>query len=413
MKRVVITGMGVISPVGNDTDTYWKNLTNGYCGIGPITRFDTKDFKATLAAQVKDFSPEAYGIEGRTARRMDAFTQYAVAAARQAMDQSRLSGAVAPDRLGVYVGSGVGGIETLTIEAEKLLTRGPGRVSPLFVPMMIANIAAGYIAMDYNAQGPSLPVVTACATSTNAIGEAFRAIRYGYADAIIAGGSEAAVTPLAIAGFINSQALSTSDDPACASLPFDKRRAGFVMGEGAAILILEEYEHAKQRGAGIFAEICGYGNTCDAYHVTAPRPDATCAARAIALSAQEAGIGDGDVIYINAHGTGTPMNDPAETAAIKIALGEEQARRVLVSSTKSMTGHMLGAAGAAEAVAGVLSIMHKTVPPTINYREPDPECDLDYVPNQARAAEISLVLSISLGFGGHNGCIALRPAQGQ
>jgi 3-oxoacyl-[acyl-carrier-protein] synthase II len=413
MKRVVITGMGVISPVGNDTDTYWKNLTSGYCGIGRITRFDTKDYKATLAAQVKDFSPEEHGIEARTARRMDLFTQYAVAAAKQAMDQSRLSGAVAPDRLGVYVGSGVGGIETLTTEAEKLLTRGPGRVSPLFVPMMIANIAAGYIAMAYDAQGPSLPVVTACATSTNSIGEAFRAIRYGYADAIIAGGSEAAVTPLAIAGFINSQALSTAHDPACASLPFDKRRSGFVMGEGAAILILEEYEHAQQRGADIFAEICGYGNTCDAYHVTAPRPDASCAARAIALCAQEAGISDCDVVYINAHGTGTPINDPAETAAIKIALGEKRARRALVSSTKSMMGHMLGAAGAAEAVAGILSILHRTAPPTVNYREPDPECDLDYVPNQARAAEISLVLSISLGFGGHNGCIALRPAQSQ
>jgi 3-oxoacyl-[acyl-carrier-protein] synthase II len=298
-------------------------------------------------------------------------------------------------------------MHTFVAETEKLLTRGPGRVSPLYIPMMIANIAAGNIAIRLNAQGPSLPVVTACATSTNAIGEAFRAIRHGYADAILAGGSEATIEPLGVAGFISCKALAETDDPERASLPFDARRGGFVMGEGAGVVVLESLEGAKARGARIYGEIVGYGNTCDAYHITAPHPEATGGARAIAQAVAEAGGLDGQV-YINAHGTGTPLNDKLETLAIKKALGEDAARRALISSTKSMTGHMLGAAGAAELIASILAIRASTVPPTIHLEEPDPECDLDYVPNVARRAPIDIALSVSLGFGGHNGVLAVR-----
>lgn len=411
MKRVVITGMGILSPIGNDIETYWDNLKAGICGISPITRFDAAGFKARLAAEVKDFRPADFGMDVPTARRMDIYTQYAMAAAKQAAEDSGITGNVAPERLGVYVGSGIGGMHTFTGETEKLLKRGPERVSPFFIPMMIGNIAAGNIAIQYNAQGPTLPVVTACASSTNTIGEAFRAIRYGYADAIFAGGAEATVEPLAMAGFINCQALSLSEAPEEASLPFDKRRMGFVMGEGAGILVLEEYEHAMARKARIYAEVAGYGNTSDAYHITAPREDGVCAARAIRQAAEEAGITDGDSVYINAHGTGTPLNDKSETLAIKLALGEGFAyKRTLVSSTKSMMGHMLGAAGGAEAVATALALHHGVIPPTINYREPDADCDLDCVPNAARQARPTLALSTSLGFGGHNACIALRPA---
>lgn len=407
MRRVVITGLGIISPVGNNIPDYFENLCQGVCGIGPITHFDTEGYKVHLAAEVKDFNPADYGLENT--RRMDLYTQYAMAAARQAAEDSGIVGAVEPDRLGVYVGSGIGGIHTFAAETEKLLNRGPGRVSPLFIPMMIANIAAGNIAMAMDAQGPCLPVVTACATSTHTIGEAFHAIAHGYADAIFAGGSEAAVEPLAIAGFTNCQALSLSEDADAASLPFDARRKGFVIGEGAGILVLEEYEHAKARGAKVYAEICGYGNTCDAHHITAPRPDGQCASRAIQLAAQEAGLSDADSIYINAHGTGTPLNDSSETTAIKLALGEQTARKAAISSTKSMTGHMLGAAGAAEAIVCALALKEGILPPTIHYEQPDPACDLDYVPNEARKAQASLALSTSLGFGGHNACLAFRP----
>lgn len=407
MRRVVITGLGIISPVGNNIPDYFENLCQGVCGIGPITHFDTKGYKVHLAAEVKDFNPADYGLENT--RRMDLYTQYAMAAARQAAEDSGIVGAVEPDRLGVYVGSGIGGIHTFAAETEKLLNRGPSRVSPLFIPMMIANIAAGNIAMAMDAQGPCLPVVTACATSTHTIGEAFHAIAHGYADAIFAGGSEAAVEPLAIAGFTNCQALSLSEDADAASLPFDARRKGFVIGEGAGILVLEEYEHAKARGAKIYAEICGYGNTCDAHHITAPRPDGQCASRAIQLAVQEAGLSDADSIYINAHGTGTPLNDSSETTAIKLALGEQTARKAAISSTKSMTGHMLGAAGAAEAIVCALALKEGILPPTIHYEQPDPACDLDYVPNEARKAQASLALSTSLGFGGHNACLAFRP----
>lgn len=407
MRRVVITGLGIISPVGNNIPDYFENLCQGVCGIGPITHFDTEDYKVHLAAEVKDFNPADYGLENT--RRMDLYTQYAMAAAKQAAEDSGILGAIQPERLGVYVGSGIGGIHTFAAETEKLLNRGPGRVSPLFIPMMIANIAAGNIAMAMDAQGPCLPVVTACATSTHTIGEAFHAIAHGYADAIFAGGSEAAVEPLAIAGFTNCQALSLSEDANAASLPFDARRKGFVIGEGAGILVLEEYEHAKARGAKIYAEICGYGNTCDAHHITAPRPDGQCASRAIQLAAQEAGMSDADIIYINAHGTGTPLNDSSETTAIKQALGEQTAKKAAISSTKSMTGHMLGAAGAAEAIVCVLALKEGILPPTIHYEQPDPACDLDYVPNTARKAQASLALSTSLGFGGHNACLAFRP----
>lgn len=407
MNRVVITGMGVISPVGNDLNTFAESLFAGKSGIGLITRFDTAEFKTKVAAEVKDFSPEAFGLEKGEARRMDLFTQFAMAAAHQAVSQSGIVGQVAPERLGVYVGSGIGGMNTYVQETEKLLTRGPGRVSPLYIPMMISNIASGNIAIRYDAQGPSLPVVTACATSTNAIGEAFRAIRHGYADAIIAGGSEATIGPLGIAGFINCKALAETDDPERASLPFDKRRSGFVMGEGAGVVVLETYDGAKARGARILGEIVGYGNTCDAYHITAPHPEAVGAARAIEQAVREAG-GIQGLLYINAHGTGTPPNDKLETLAIKKALGEEAARKALISSTKSMTGHMLGAAGAAELIACVLALNERLVPPTIHLEEPDPECDLDYVPNAARSADIEMALSISLGFGGHNGVLAIR-----
>lgn len=408
MKRVVITGVGVITPVGNEINTFWDNLTNGVCGIGTLTRFDTTDFKVKLAGEVRGFKPADYGIDVPTARHMDLYTQFAMGAAHQAAADSGIVGTVAPERLGVYMGSGIGGMHTFVTETEKLLKRGPARVSPFFIPMMIGNMAAGTVAITYNAQGPCLPVVTACATSTHAIGEAFRAVAHGYADAIFAGGSEATIEPLAVAGFSNSQALSISENPNAASLPFDARRGGFVMGEGAGVMVLEEYEHALARGAKIYAEVVGYANTCDAYHMTAPRPDGACAARAIAEAAREGGVTADDLLYINAHGTGTPLNDSAETLAFKLALGEDLARRAAISSTKSMTGHMLGAAGAVEAIVSALTLARHVAPPTINYREPDPACDLDYIPNVCREGNFTAALSTSLGFGGHNGCLALR-----
>ena len=411
MKRVVITGMGVISPVGNSLKACWDGLRVGVCGVGPITRFDTEGFKAKLAAEVKDFNPADFGMDVPTQRRMDKFTQYAVAAAKQAVEESGIVGTVEPERLGVYVGSGIGGMSTFVEQSNRLNERGPSRVSALFIPMMISNMAAGTIAIQYNAQGPCLPTVTACATSTHAVGEAYRAIAHGYADAIVAGGTEATITPLAVAGFTTCMALSLEQDPLKASLPFDARRAGFVMGEGAGILVLEEYERAVRRGAHIYAEICGYGNTCDAYHVTAPRPDGSGGARAMELALREAALSDEDRLYINAHGTGTPLNDKSETLAIKRALGEEAARRAIISSTKSMTGHMLGAAGAVELIASAKAVEEGVVPPTIGLTEPDPECDLDYTPLTARRANLTIAVSTSLGFGGHNGAVALRPAK--
>ncbi len=414
MNRVVVTGLGVISPVGNNAADFWRSLCHGVCGIGPITRFDTADHKAKLAAEVKGFDPLSCFASLPEARRADLYTQYAMAAAKEAMEASGLAayltaGRGDPTRMGVYVGSGIGGMSTFTAETLKLHDRGPARVSPLFIPMMIGNMAAGSISIRYGLKGPTLPVVTACATSSHTIGEAFRAIKHGYADAVIAGGAEATITPLAMAGFVNCKALCEGTDPTAASLPFDARRAGFVMGEGAAMVILERYEHALSRGASILAEICGYGNTADAYHVTAPDPSADGAARAMRLAMDEAGLtpADASALYVNAHGTGTPMNDKTETAALKSVFGAA-AYDLHISSTKSMTGHMLGATGAVEAVASVLALRDGIVPPTINLTCPDPVCDLCYTPGQAVHAELRAAMSASLGFGGHNACLVFR-----
>lgn len=407
LHRVVVTGIGVVSPVGNTLEETWNNLVNGVCGIAPITLFDTTDYKAKVAGEVKNFEPRDY-MTKQEILRSDRFTQLAVAAAAQAVEESGVIGTADPARIGVYFGSGIGGINTMTKEHAKLLNKGPARVSPYCVPMMIANMAAGEIAIRYNCQGAAMPAVTACASGSNAIGEALRQIRHGYADAVITGGSDAAVNELGVAGFVNMHALSTSDDPNAASLPFDKRRGGFVIGEGATALVLEEYEHAVARGAKIYGEVCGYGSTCDAYHMTSPAPDAAGGARAMIQAMEEAGYSESDRVYVNAHGTGTPMNDSGETTAIKTALGEEKAHEILISSTKSMTGHLLGAAGAIEAAVCLKVLETGIVPPTINLEEPDPACDLNYVPNKAVEAEIDLCLSNSLGFGGHNACLAFR-----
>lgn len=407
LHRVVVTGIGVVSPVGNTLEETWNNLVNGVCGIAPIALFDTTDYKAKVAGEVKNFEPRDY-MTKQEILRSDRFTQLAVAAAAQAVEESGVIGTVDPARIGVYFGSGIGGINTMTKEHAKLLNKGPARVSPYCVPMMIANMAAGEIAIRYNCQGAAMPAVTACASGSNAIGEALRQIRHGYADAVITGGSDAAVNELGVAGFVNMHALSTSEDPNAASLPFDKRRAGFVIGEGATALVLEEYEHAVARGAKIYGEVCGYGSTCDAYHMTSPAPDAAGGARAMIQAMEEAGYSESDRVYVNAHGTGTPMNDSGETTAIKTALGEEKAHEILISSTKSMTGHLLGAAGAIEAAVCLKVLETGIVPPTINLEEPDPACDLNYVPNKAVEAEIDLCLSNSLGFGGHNACLAFR-----
>ena len=405
-RRVVITGMGIVSPVGCDLDTYRQNLLSGVCGIDRISRFDTADFKVKVAAEVKEFDPLAY-MTKMEVKQTDLFTRYAIAAASQAMGMSGLAETVDANRFGVYFGSGIGGFTTFMEEYDVLQSRGNTRVSPHFVPKMISNIAAGQIAIRFGAKGPCIPVTTACATGTNAIGEAYRAIRHGYADAVIAGGSEASINPLAIAGFQNCMALTQTDDPARASIPFDKDRSGFVIGEGAGALVMESLEHALERGAVILAEVTGYGSTCDAYHVTSPDPEGTGGGRAIRMAMEEAGYIPEDRVYINAHGTSTPLNDSTETKAIKYAMGED-AYKAVVSSTKSMTGHMLGAAGAAEAIASVIALETGMIPPTIGYENPDPACDLDVCPNTAKQADPTLALSTSLGFGGHNACIALR-----
>ena len=412
MRRVVVTGLGAVTPVGNDVETMWNSLINGISGVDVITNFDTSDLKVKIAAQVKDFDATKY-IEKKEIRKTDLYTQYAVAAAQQAVDDSGIMGTIAEDRFGVYVGAGIGGMHAFTDNVLAMDKGGARKVSPYFVPMMIANIAAGTVAIRFKAKGVCVPIVTACATGSHSIGEAFHAIKNGYADAIIAGGAEAAVTPLSIAGFSNCKALTTNPDPKTASVPFDKRRDGFVIGEGAGILILEEYEHAKARGAKIYAEICGYGNTCDAHHITAPDPEAEGPSRAIKLAFEEAQVTDSDVIYINAHGTSTPLNDKTETKAIKLALGEERAREINISSTKSMTGHMLGAAGGVEGVVAALAIKEGIIPPTIGYEVPDEECDLNYTPNKAEKKDITVAASTSLGFGGHNACIVFRKVEEQ
>ncbi len=407
MNRVVITGMGAFTSVGRSVETLFESLKAGHHGMGLITRFDTTDFKAKVAAEIRDYNPLEY-LPKAEARKMDLFTQYAMIAAAEAMGDSGLEGKVDPERFGVYVGSGIGGMDTFLSGAITLSQQGPRKISPFIIPMMISNMAAGMISIRYGAAGPTLPVVTACATSTHALGEAFRAIKHGYADAILTGGTEAAINPLAMAGFQNAMALNNTDDPDSASIPFDKRRNGFIMGEGAGILVLEEYGHAVRRGANIYAEVVGYGNTADAHHMTAPHPDGAGAIRAIKLALAEGGYEEGMAVYVNAHGTSTPLNDKAETMALKAAFGEEAARKLHISSSKSMTGHMLGAAGAVEAITSVMTLRTGIITPTVGYRVPDEDCDLDITPNQAAHAPCDFAISNSFGFGGHNGVIALK-----
>ena len=416
-RRVVITGLGIISPVGNDVPTFWNSLKEGVCGIESITDFPTDILPVKIGGRVKDFDPDRYGIDKPFMRKQDWFTIYGVAAARQAMDDAGLCAEgdgqnIDPCRLGVYVGSGIGGFNVQQREIGKFLEDQSGQwLSPLFIPTMISNMAAGNIAIRHHATGPCIDVVTACATSTNSLGEAFRAVRHGYADAIIAGGTDQCTIPIGLAAFANAKALTRAEDPKYASLPFNANRGGFVMADGAAVLILEEYEHAKARGARIYAEMVGYGSTCDAYHMTAPRPDGTTQAESISIALREAGFDPSrDEVYVNAHGTGTKLNDAAETLACKIAFGDF-AYKCHISSTKSMHGHMFGATGAAEAIATILALRDGIVPPTINLDCPDPECDLDYTPNKAVEAALTLGISNSFGFGGHNACIAFRKAE--
>ncbi len=404
-KRVVVTGMGAVTPIGTGVEKYWNALVNGTNGIDRITRFDTEGYKCTLAAEVKDFDPLEH-FEKMFVNKTDLYVLFALAAAEEAVSDSGVVGTVDGEELAVLFGSGVGGITTLCEEHDKLNARGNTRVNPQFVPKMIINIAAGQIAIKYGAHGNSMCLSTACATGTSAIGEGFRAIKDGYATAVICGGSEAAVNPLCVAGFQNLQALSASDDKDTASLPFDARRAGFVMGEGAGALVLEEYDHAVARGAKIYCEVVGYGATCDAHHITAPDAEATYTSVAV-KKALEGVEYDAAKLYANAHGTGTHLNDITETATFKKALGED-AYKISISSTKSMTGHMLGAAGAVEAITCIKAIQNGIVPPTINLKEKDPECDLDYTPNVAVKKEIDVAISTSLGFGGHNACVAFK-----
>jgi len=406
MKRVVVTGLGCITPVGNDVNTYWENIIAGKHGFAEITKFDASELKVRIAAEVKGFNPEDY-IEKGDIRKTDIYAQYALAASAQAVEESGIIGNIAPNRLGVYIGSGIGGMSTFVTETEKMLTKGPQRISPFFIPMMIANMGSALVAMKYGAMGPNLPTISACASATNAIGEAFRAIKFGYADAIITGGADACINPLALGGFTNCQALSTTNDPDNSSMPFDKRRDGFVIGEGSGVIVIEEYEHAKKRGAKIYCEICGYGNTNDAYHMTAPHPEALGATELIRLTLEESGLKADEKLYINPHGTSTPLNDKTETLAIKNVFGE-LAYKLPISSTKSMIGHMLGAAGGCEAIAAVKTIETGIIHPTVGYKEFDPDCDLDYVPGNARKADIDKAMSISLGFGGHNAAIMFK-----
>lgn len=406
-KRVVVTGLGALSPLGNDVDTSWNNAINGVSGIGPITRVDAEEYPAKVAAELKDFNVEDY-MDKKEARKMDRFTQYAVVAAKMAVEDADLNitDEIAP-RVGVWVGSGIGGLETLESQFEIFLTKGPRRVSPFFVPMMIPDMATGQISIALGAKGVNSCTVTACATGTNSIGDAFKVIQRGDADVMVTGGTEAPLTRMSFAGFSANKALSTNPDPKTASRPFDKNRDGFVMGEGAGIIVLEELEHALARGAKIYGEIVGYGSTGDAYHITAPAQDGEGGARAMQEAIKDAGIAPEEIDYINAHGTSTYYNDKYETMAIKTVFGEH-AHKLAVSSTKSMTGHLLGAAGGIEAIFSILAIKEGVIPPTINIQTPDEECDLDYVPDEARRQELNYVLSNSLGFGGHNATLIFK-----
>lgn len=406
-NRVVITGLGAITPLGNNPDDFWGNIKSGNTGIDFIKGFDTSDFKVKLAAEVKDFKPELY-IEKKEVKRMDRFCQFAIAGAAQAVENSGLNlDSIDKERFGVIVGSGIGGIGTIEKEKENLLEKGPNKVHPLFIPMIISNMAAGNIAIKFGAEGMCTNVVTACATGTNCIGEAFHAIKNGLADIMIAGGTEASITPLSVAGFTQLTALTKSDDPQRASIPFDAERSGFVMGEGAGIVIVESLEHALKRKADILAEIVGYGSTCDAYHMTSPSPDGQGAARAMKIAIEEANISKEEVSYVNAHGTSTPVNDKFETIAIKEVFGD-YAKNVPISSTKSMTGHLLGAAGAVEAIVCIKALQEGFIPPTVGYKVSDPDCDLDYVPNVGRQQNINYAMSNSLGFGGHNAVLLFK-----
>lgn len=408
MRRVVITGLGAITPIGNNVEEFWNGIKEGKCGIDKITAFDTTDFKVKLAAEVKGYNPEEY-FDRKEAKRLDKFSQYAMIAAREAWEDSGIDKEKENmERVGVILGSGIGGIETIENENRKMVEKGPDRISPMYIPMSISNMAAGNVAIEIGAKGESIAMVTACATGTHCIGESFRMIKHGYQDIVLAGGTESSITPLSIAGFSNIKALSKSEDKLRASIPFDKERNGFVMGEGAGILILEELEHAKARGAKIYAEIVGYGATSDSYHITSPAPGGEGGARAMKIAMEEGNAKPEEITYINAHGTSTHLNDSCETAAIKTALGEENARKVMVSSTKGHTGHLLGAAGGVEAIVCSKAIEEGFVPATINYKVPDEECDLDVVPNEGRKAEIKYAISNSLGFGGHNSSILLK-----
>lgn len=406
-RRVVVTGMGAITPIGKTVDEFWKGIKNGECGINEISQFDTTNFKVKLAAEVKDFKPEEY-FDRKGVKRLERFSQFAIIAAKEAMKDSGITKENTDmNRVGVIISTGIGGLNTIEEQTEVLLKKGPDRVSPMYIPMCIENMASGNVSIELGAKGESFGMVTACASSTHSIGEAYRLIKHGYQDAVIAGGAESTITPTGVAGFTNMKALSQSTDRLRASIPFDKERSGFVMGEGSAILILEDYEHAKQRGAKIYAEIAGYGASSDAYHITSPAPGGEGGARAMVNAIEDAKISKEDIDYINAHGTSTHLNDAFETAAIKTALGDAS-KSVLVSSTKGNTGHLLGAAGAIEAITCIKAIEDSFVPPTIGYKVPDEECDLDIVPNKGRNVEIKYAMSNSLGFGGHNSSVIIK-----
>lgn len=406
-KRVVITGLGAITPIGNNVEEFWKGIKTGKCGIAEITEFDTENYKVKLAGEVKKYNPQDY-FDRRSCNRIDKFSQFAIIASKEAMKDSGIT----PEntdmtRVGIVISSGIGGLGTIEKENKHFVEKGPDRVSPMYIPMSICNMAAGNVAIELGAKGESVSMVTACASGTHSIGEAYRMIKHGYEDVIFAGGTEASITPTGIAGFTNIKALSQSTDPNRASIPFDKERNGFVMGEGAGVIVLEELEHAKARNAKIYAEIVGYGATSDAYHITSPSPDGEGAARAMRRAIDDAKINPEDITYINAHGTSTHLNDSGETAAIKLAFGDAS-KKIMVSSTKGNTGHLLGAAGGVEAIACVKAIEDDFVPPTINYKVPDEECDLDIVPNEGRNVEVKYAMSNSLGFGGHNSCIIFK-----
>jgi len=408
-KRVVITGLGAVTPIGNDVDVMWQNVKKGTCGIDFITRFDTENFKVKLAAEVKDLYVEDF-ISKQEIRKLDYFIQFAIIGAIKAYEDAKFT-TINKERLGVILSSGIGGLETIETNHEKLVDKGPDRVSPHFIPMVLINLAAGNVAINLGAKGICLSVVTACAASTDAIGTAFRHIQNGDLDAAVAGGAEASITPLGIAGFSVMRAVTESTDPKRASIPFDAERNGFVMGEGAGVIILESLDHALARGAKIYGELVGYGATCDAHHITAPDPSGEGAVRAMDMAIKDAGILPKDIDYINAHGTSTPLNDKTETAAVKEVF-KESVDKLAMSSTKSMTGHLLGAAGAVEAIISVKALEEGFLPPTIGYKEKDPDCDLDIVPNQGRSENIKYAMSNSLGFGGHNACIVIKKWEG-